>query len=217
MLVAQVEDCGRLQAMRRQLGLDYELVRLMPGRAEWRDPDCAKALAKLSGVRVDDSCKFADRASLEKALQSWRKRHGRRRALTRWREPNANFFRLRSKRQNRQAGRRWPPESWRCFRSKASAACRGVAAFGFVETGGIQPRQPGQAGRRQTLAAARASMARQICAWVSKDDPVWNLFLYTKLALSRLEKLVMHCWTRCRPRLCACCPPKPRHQRHRWR
>jgi hypothetical protein len=70
LLVTQVKDCGTdFKRCGAGSGWTYELVRLMPGRVEWRDPDCSAALSKLSGLRVSiDSCKFADRASLEKAL-----------------------------------------------------------------------------------------------------------------------------------------------------
>jgi hypothetical protein len=71
MLVAEVKDCGtNFQQCGSDSGWSYELVRLMSGKVEWRDPDCSTALSKLSGLHVQlDSCKFADRASLEKALQ----------------------------------------------------------------------------------------------------------------------------------------------------
>lgn len=69
-LVAEVKDCGTdFQRCAAGSGWTYELVRLMPGKVEWRDPDCSTALSKLSGIHVQiDSCKFSDRASLEKAL-----------------------------------------------------------------------------------------------------------------------------------------------------
>ena len=70
MLMAEVKDCGTdFQQCAAGSGWTYELVRLIAGKVEWRDPDCSTALSKLSGLHVQiDSCKFADRASLEKAL-----------------------------------------------------------------------------------------------------------------------------------------------------
>jgi hypothetical protein len=71
LVVAQVKDCGTdFKTCGTGSGWMYVLVRLAPGHAEWRDPDCSTALSKLSGLHVSiDSCKFADRDSLEKALR----------------------------------------------------------------------------------------------------------------------------------------------------
>jgi hypothetical protein len=72
LLVAEVRDCGDSGLAQCATGksFNYELVRALPDRVEWRDPDCSKTFSKLAGVAVTiDSCKFSDRASLEKALR----------------------------------------------------------------------------------------------------------------------------------------------------
>jgi hypothetical protein len=71
-LVAEVENCGSvdIKKCRVETNFSYELVRPLPGHVEWRDPDCSKTFSKLAGIAVKiDSCKFTDRASLEKALR----------------------------------------------------------------------------------------------------------------------------------------------------
>jgi hypothetical protein len=72
LLVAEVKECNDgFKACAASTGWLYELVRVTPGGAEWRDPDCSKSFSKLSGVTVKiDSCSFSDRASLEKALRA---------------------------------------------------------------------------------------------------------------------------------------------------
>jgi len=72
MQIAEVKTCGKgLERCDSHPGVIYELVRLGPGKVEWRDPDCSKTFSKLSGVTVQlDSCKFTDRAGLEKALRA---------------------------------------------------------------------------------------------------------------------------------------------------
>jgi hypothetical protein len=71
-LVVEAKDCEK-ESFKKCLSdksYDYELVRVVPGGMEWRDPDCSKTFSKMAGVTVTiDSCKFDDRASLEKALR----------------------------------------------------------------------------------------------------------------------------------------------------
>jgi hypothetical protein len=72
LLVAEVRDCGDsgVKQCAGSKSFNYELLRILPDRVEWRDPDCSKTFSKLAGVAVTiDSCKFGDRASLEKALR----------------------------------------------------------------------------------------------------------------------------------------------------
>ena len=72
LLVAEVRDCGdtAIKQCAGSKSFNYELVRILPDRAEWHDPDCSKTFSKLAGLTVAiDSCKFGDRASLEKALR----------------------------------------------------------------------------------------------------------------------------------------------------
>jgi hypothetical protein len=72
LLVAEVRDCGDggLAQCASGKSFNYELVRALADRAEWRDPDCSKTFSKLAGMAVTiDSCKFGDRGSLEKALR----------------------------------------------------------------------------------------------------------------------------------------------------
>lgn len=71
-LVAEVKECNDgFKTCAASSGWIYELVRVTPGGAEWRDPDCSASFSKLSGVTVKiDSCSFSDPASLEKALRA---------------------------------------------------------------------------------------------------------------------------------------------------
>ena len=72
LLVAEVRDCGDsgIKQCAGSKSFNYELVRALPEKVEWRDPDCSKTFSKLAGVAVTiDSCKFGDRPSLEKALR----------------------------------------------------------------------------------------------------------------------------------------------------
>jgi len=74
-LVAEVVNCNKdFKTCDANSGWLYELVRPASGDAagktEWRDPDCSATFSKMAGVAVSiDTCKFADRASLEKALR----------------------------------------------------------------------------------------------------------------------------------------------------
>jgi hypothetical protein len=72
MLVVEVKNCENgFKRCGSNSVVIYELARLMPGKVEWRDPDCSKTFSKLSGIMVEiDSCKFSDRAALEKALRA---------------------------------------------------------------------------------------------------------------------------------------------------
>jgi hypothetical protein len=70
LLLAEVRECGSdFRQCASGTGWYYLLIRSAAGRVEWHIPDCSGALSRLAGITVEsDSCKFRDRASLEKAL-----------------------------------------------------------------------------------------------------------------------------------------------------
>lgn len=69
MLLAETRSCGT--GAKCDGGYVYELAKVQGKRVEWHDTDCSGAFSRLAGLSVQiGSCKFADRASLEKALRA---------------------------------------------------------------------------------------------------------------------------------------------------
>jgi hypothetical protein len=68
-LLAAVKDCEADFKNCASGSWSYLLVRPAADKVEWHEPDCSGTLSKLAGLQVESgSCKFADRASLDKAI-----------------------------------------------------------------------------------------------------------------------------------------------------